>query len=774
MQAMVFQVSPDGSHKVWETTLGGSDQASATSIAVDRTGAVFVAGYTTSPDFPLVRPLQSTSGARPLWKSEDGGITWAPLDDTPFGVPQDIVVDPAAPNRLYAATSDRGMYKSVDGGVTWSAINNGIAYANIRHLAIDPLHPQTLYASPNTGVTPSVVYKTTDGGNNWVAVDTAPGGVAQLAVDPRNPSILWEVGAGVARKSVDGGATWNNVSFPGTSIASLALDPHAAGNVLAFSQPILLGPHAGNVPSYLYRSIDGGANWTKYDSPAPSSPGLFMDGSTNPSTVYNGFTSRSSDGGATWSALPPSPVSGGPTSGIAVDPNGTLYAFVYGSGVLVSRDRAQTWTSSGGSVPPPVPPGLGSSVSNIVPVGSTGTLYAAINLTASGGFISKLSSGDANLEYSTYLRSHPGLDSHASYLAEPDVFGLQTWISSIALDASGNLVVAGGVRGADLPMVNAAQPKNAGLADAFAAVIAADGSKLLYSTYYGGSQDDAALAVAVGPHGDIVIAGDEWSRDFPGGVPQPTGYSEAFVTRLTQNAAIITAVLDAASFQPAIEAGSWVMIRGTNLANTLRTWRPDEIVNGELPTSIDGVSVTIDGKPAFVYYISSTQINVQAPSDSATGAVKVVVTNNGSVSPPATAQLQPFAPAFFQFLPTQYAVATRLPDYVPVADPVAVPGAVGAKPGDVVVLWGTGFGPTNPPVPAGVTVTGAPAATSTPVVTVGGVPAQVMSTVLTSGSAGLYQVTIKIPAAPPAGVVVVQASVGDAISTEGALLFISR
>jgi hypothetical protein len=43
------------------------------------------------------------------------------------------------------------MYKSLDGGVTWSPINNGIGYTNMLHLAIDPLHPQTLYASPNTG-----------------------------------------------------------------------------------------------------------------------------------------------------------------------------------------------------------------------------------------------------------------------------------------------------------------------------------------------------------------------------------------------------------------------------------------------------------------------------------------------------------------------------------------------------------------------------------------------------------------------------------------------
>ena len=123
-------------------------------------------------------------------------------------------------------------------------------------------------------------------------------------------------------------------------------------------------------------------------------------------------------------------------------------------------------------------------------------------------------------------------------------------------------------------------------------------------------------------------------------------------------------------------------IQGTNLANTNpgRTWRPDEIPNGKLPASLDGVSVTINGKPAYVYYISPAQINVQAPSDTAQGPVNVVVTNNGAVSTPATAQLQAVAPAFFLFGATGFAIATRYPDNAPIADPSVVAGTVAAAP----------------------------------------------------------------------------------------------
>src|ERR1039458_9344412 len=109
-----------GSKNLYETTLGGSIRADGMAIAVDRTGASYLAGTTTSVDFPLVRPLQSTLGARPLWKSSDGGATWAPMDDLPFAYLQALVADPSTPNTLYAATRDGGIFKGLDGGVTWN------------------------------------------------------------------------------------------------------------------------------------------------------------------------------------------------------------------------------------------------------------------------------------------------------------------------------------------------------------------------------------------------------------------------------------------------------------------------------------------------------------------------------------------------------------------------------------------------------------------------------------------------------------------------------
>jgi uncharacterized protein (TIGR03437 family) len=664
-------------------------------------------------------PPISRFSARPLESS---------LEDLPFAYIQTLVVDPTALDTLYATTRDGGIFKSRNGGITWNNASHGVATTRMQALAIDPLHPQVLYAATGDFVSPGVVYKTVDGGNNWTIVDTASGVVQQFALDAQFPNIVYAVwNNGVTRRSLDSGATWSPVPFPGTAIGSLALDPQASGSIYAYSVPTIGIPRSvPGIPSFLYHSVNGGTDWVKIASPSPAAPGLTLDASTNPSTVYVGLIARSVDGGITWSSLGPSPVSNTDITAVAVDPTGALYAAVFAQGMLASRDRAQTWTAIGSPVPPSTYFGQANAIASIVPAGASGTLYATVPNTQSSGFVTKLSPDGSKILYSTLLRGHVSMAVLVTYAAQPAVFTTQNWIDAIALDAAGNVVVAGGTRSNDFPIVNPAQSSSGGRADAFAAVISADGSRLTLSTYAGGSLDDGALAVAADAQGNVIVAGQTWSGDFPvpGGVKPPAGQlGDVFVTKLAPPAApVITSVLNAASFMPGIESGSWVMIRGTNLANTNpgRTWRTEEVVNGNLPTSLDGVSVTINGKPAFVYYISPTQINVQDPSDNALGTVSVVVINNGTAGSPATAQLQALAPAFFQYPATNFATASRLPDYAAVADPAAVPGTVAAKPGDLVVLWGTGFGATNPATPAGTVVSGAPAVVTAPTVTVGG------------------------------------------------------
>jgi uncharacterized protein (TIGR03437 family) len=764
-EALVFKLSADGSHELYEITLGGSVAAGATAITVDRNGSAYVGGLTSSVDFPLVKPLQNTLGARPVWKSTDSGATWTPFEDLPFANPVALLSDPSAPNTLYVAANDVGMVKSTDGGATWNKINNGIAETSLTALAIDPKHPQTLYAGST-----SSVYKTVDGGSTWTVLETRKDGAFQVLVDAQNPSNVYAAwNDGIARKSTDGGVTWNSIAFPGNQIAYLTIDPGNGGNLYAFSVFFFGGVFGKSIQAYIWRSADGGATWTMIPPPpAPESiAGLVIDSSTKPSIVYDGVISRSVDNGVTWTSLPtPLSLTQEPTGPMAVDAAGTLYAEIFNVGLFVSRDRGQTWAAIASPASPLNSTAISTNLTAIVPTANLATLYTLVRNTQTSGFVAKLTPDGSDIAFSTLLRGHVSFAGILTYSSEPVGITGQNQVSAIALDAAGNVVVAGQTRGNDFPTANPTQPSNAGLGDAFVTTIAGDGSKLLYSTYVGGSRDDGALALNTDAQGNVIIAGQTWSSDFPGGAQAPAGqFGDAFVVKIAPaGPPTITSVLNGASFQAGIEAGSWVTITGTNLANTNpgRTWKDSEVVNGQLPTSLDGVSVTIDGKPAFVYYISPTQINVQAPSDTNIGAVDVVVNNNGAVSAPATAQLQAAAPAFFTFSGTTAAIASRLPDYT-----------VGAvKPGDTVVLWGTGFGATTPPTPAGSAVSGAPAVATTPTVTVGGVSVPVISAVLTTSTAGLYQITIQIPANVPVGAQPVQATVGTVKTPAGVTLTI--
>jgi uncharacterized protein (TIGR03437 family) len=216
------------------------------------------------------------------------------------------------------------------------------------------------------------------------------------------------------------------------------------------------------------------------------------------------------------------------------------------------------------------------------------------------------------------------------------------------------------------------------------------------------------------------------------------------------SAPVVTSVVNGASFQPGIGAGAWISIFGTNLSTTTRTWRNDEIVGGVLPTQLDGVRVTVNGRMAAVYYISPTQLNVQVPSDDAVGPVQVQVTTPQGTTT-TTAQMQAFAPGLFLFdrENRRYVAAQHASDYGLVGKVGLYPGSTPAKPGEIVILYGTGFGPTNPPLPTGRVIT-EPARLANPVqVRIGGLPADVLWAGLSA--AGLYQFNVKVPEALPDG-----------------------
>jgi uncharacterized protein (TIGR03437 family) len=213
---------------------------------------------------------------------------------------------------------------------------------------------------------------------------------------------------------------------------------------------------------------------------------------------------------------------------------------------------------------------------------------------------------------------------------------------------------------------------------------------------------------------------------------------------------IITDAQNGATLQSGIVADSWMTIRGGTLAFITDTWA-NSVVNGVLPTSLDGVKVLVGGKPAYIYYVSAGQINAVVPDIPAGPTTvivtTVIVTNSVGTTSAFSATASLLGPAFFPW-PGNYAAATHSDySYAVKNGTFSVP-TVPAKPGETIVLWGMGFGPTNPAAPLGVAVPYPPLypASNTVTVTIGGVTVPQVTAVLAPGAAAEYQLAVQIPA----------------------------
>ena len=196
-------------------------------------------------------------------------------------------------------------------------------------------------------------------------------------------------------------------------------------------------------------------------------------------------------------------------------------------------------------------------------------------------------------------------------------------------------------------------------------------------------------------------------------------------------------IVNGASLLPGIGPASWMTIQGANLSTTARPWTSADFSGNNLPMQLDGVSVMVNSKPAYVYYISPSQVNVLTPDDVANGPVSVQVTTVQGTSNPVTTTEMPLSTALFTYAVQgkTYAVAVR-------PDGTLLGPSTPAKPGDVIVLFGTGFGPTMPLSPAGTIDPPAPLA-SLVRVTLDGFQGTVQSATLISP--GLYQLNVVVP-----------------------------
>ena len=205
------------------------------------------------------------------------------------------------------------------------------------------------------------------------------------------------------------------------------------------------------------------------------------------------------------------------------------------------------------------------------------------------------------------------------------------------------------------------------------------------------------------------------------------------------------AVTNGASFSDVLTRGSVASIFGANLAPD---GPPAAAAFVPLPTSLNGVIVTVDSFPAPLWYVSSGQINFQMPWDAAlAGTSSIQIYNGLGVSDAVSVTLSPYAPGVFQYSPaagdTEGVITHKDYSLVTAANP--------AVPGDQIVVWMTGFGDVTVVPDTGF---GSPldaTVTTLPTASLAGTDVTVTYAGLTYGAIGLTQVQVQLPGTLPAG-----------------------
>lgn len=348
------------------------------------------------PDNPDVMFVtDARSGA---FRSQDGGKTWQAANNgitTRIGETGELIpvfcltIDPHNPEIIWAGTHlQTGVFKSLDGGNSWKKMGHGITEQGLtlRGFTVDPRTSDIVYTAGEVGswewsgqvltghefdLVKGVVYKTTDGGNNWKKIWEGDNLARYIWIDPRNPDVLYVStgifdreaansdyaagkpgGVGIL-KSLDGGQTWQpmNNGLQNLYIGSLFMHP-TNPDILMAGAGVVTYPQGSGV----YLTTDGGVSWQK--TLDAYTIGSVEIASSDPNIAYAGNVDefyRSEDGGQTWRMLStpgirwgPRGVSVGTPIDFQVDPRNPRRVFVdaYGGGNFVSEDGGETWQTA--------------------------------------------------------------------------------------------------------------------------------------------------------------------------------------------------------------------------------------------------------------------------------------------------------------------------------------------------------------------------------------------------------------------------------------------
>ena len=198
--------------------------------------------------------------------------------------------------------------------------------------------------------------------------------------------------------------------------------------------------------------------------------------------------------------------------------------------------------------------------------------------------------------------------------------------------------------------------------------------------------------------------------------------------------------------------GSYIEIYGSKMAGTTRQWGGSDFVAGKPPTTLDGVSVTIDGKAAYVYSVSPGQVNIQVPANVRVGiGDPVVVSYNGLTSSAGNIIVRRtapglLAPAGFKVGDKQYVVGIHANGSFVSSGNIPGVAAAPAIPGETLTFYGIGFGPVTPGEVAGQIASGTTSLQTDLEFDFGDRSAQTTYAGLAPGLVGLYQFNVVVPA----------------------------
>jgi photosystem II stability/assembly factor-like uncharacterized protein len=294
-------------------------------------------GVATLAQDPASGTLYAGFQSDPMLRSRDGGASWQTLAGSPRNVLA-LAVDPFHPQILYAGTLT-GPFKSTDGGTTWFRLTQGLpASSGILALALDPRSPRTLYAATTSAIPGQIVFRSDDGGAKWASVDGGmiPGFIYGLAVQPGKQGAVWVVSTGGLFRSLDRGRTWSRAEagLPGGFVFTLL--------------PGASAPLAGTALG-VFRSGDQGTSWSlsSRGMEAAGISGLALD-RLRPMRLWavaTGEVYRTATGGGQWAPLPSVPSQAYATGPLAADPNrpGTAYLGLL-QGVAHTTDAGAHWS----------------------------------------------------------------------------------------------------------------------------------------------------------------------------------------------------------------------------------------------------------------------------------------------------------------------------------------------------------------------------------------------------------------------------------------------